>query len=163
VGDAHSTENDKTMAKFEVKEIRKDVFVSPGKPTTFTTATGDEVTLVLKRLSRFGKLSVIELLTSGAAADADRLMLRSCVTGWDNVQDENGKPIKFSYDHLDAILGVDEVLGKAVSDHLFESHGFGDNKSEARPDPLANVNGDESSSPLTAASSASELASPSEL
>jgi len=95
------------------------------KPVEFETSGGEKITLCIKPLSRFEKLDVIQAMTRGESAQAERLMMRYSVDDWVGVQDDAGRPIKFNMGALDDVFGADNALAVRVSDHLFIANGLG--------------------------------------
>jgi hypothetical protein len=95
-----------------------------GETKGFTTSGGEEVTLKIRRLTRLEKVDVACHQARLDLASAERLLLRCAVKGWEGVCNQDGQPVPFSFDALDQVLGLDNALGKAVSDWLFLSEGL---------------------------------------
>jgi len=100
------------------------IFRSLESSTPFTTEDGSRVTLTLRRLGRIRKVDAATALARGDLATAEEILLTTCVKGWSGVADEQGKPVEFTQERLDQLLGNDDALGRAVSNHLFQVNGL---------------------------------------
>ena len=101
--------------KFAADDLEQEV--------PFATSGGEEIKLRVRRLGRVEKVDAATAISRGDLASAEAIVLRS-VTGWKGITNKAGADLKFTHELLDKFLGSDDVLGKALSKHLFESNGL---------------------------------------
>lgn len=105
------------MARFRLTDLEEAV--------EFKTSDGGTIKLMIRPLSRVEKIAVVAARTIRMdMAEAERLILGSCVRDWSGVEDERGRPAKFSFSALDRVLGHDSDLAIAVSNHLWQGNGL---------------------------------------
>lgn len=92
------------------------------------------IELQVKKLGRLLKLQVASMLKVDFAG-AVQLLMDNAVLDWRGVCSESGEPIAFSRAGLDVLLGLDDELGNAVQDFVFDYNSMGKEETPAAADP----------------------------
>lgn len=112
------------MARFKTRRAQ---------PVFFTTSSGETVRLYIRPLSMSQRTHVLCKYQALEEADVQRLLIRYCVQGWRDFENEHGAKLDYSPELLDSILGQDDRLADEVYCYLFSMTGLLDDAPDGGP------------------------------